>query len=179
VLPSLPANPLPAPCRSGTPPAARVSQDAGCHFRIALLDRFIAFVKEHPDACFAACEDVTAQARECEGIVRHIQLKATRGRIVVHRALAEKPSACVVNLEPSVAGKPSRIRFAYRFFGAPAGVALDLEGLQPARKVFNTRGEDGELWKAERPNHVQVPSTRFKTVGEVEELARLLFVRAS
>jgi hypothetical protein len=115
----------------------------------------------------------------CEGIVRHIQLKATRGRIVVHRALAEKPSACVVNLEPSVAGTPSRIRFTYRFFGAPAGAAIELDGLRPARKVFNTRGEDGEFGKAERPNHVQVPSTRFKAVGDVEALARLLFVPAS
>ena len=34
--------------------------------------------------------------------MRHIQLKATRGRIAVHRALAQKPSACVDKLEPAV-----------------------------------------------------------------------------
>src|SRR5213080_4688345 len=57
----------------------------------------------------------------CAGVVRHIQLKAKKGRVSVHRALSQKPSACVINLEPAVTESPPRIRFTYRFFGSPAG----------------------------------------------------------
>ena len=112
----------------------------------------------------------------CTGIVRHIQLKATKGRVSVHRALAQKPSACVINLEPSVAGSPPRIRFTYQFFGGPAGEALALDGLKAARKAFNTRNEDGTLEKAERLNHVIVPRAKFQRVDDIEGVARLLFV---
>lgn len=58
----------------------------------------------------------------CAGITRHIQLKASRGgQIAVQRNLELKPSACVVNLEASVARDPERIRFSYRFFGSSPG----------------------------------------------------------
>ena len=112
----------------------------------------------------------------CAGVVRHIQLKATKGRVSVHRALAQKPSACVINLEPSVAGSPPRIRLTYQFFGGSAGEALVLDGLKAARKAFNTRSEDGTFEKAERPNHVIVPPARFQRVDDIEGVARLLFV---
>jgi peptidoglycan/xylan/chitin deacetylase (PgdA/CDA1 family) len=36
---------------------------AGRHFRIALLERFILFVKEHPEAYFARCDEVAAEVR--------------------------------------------------------------------------------------------------------------------
>src|SRR5438270_12925038 len=46
----------------------------------------------------------------CGGVTRHIQLKASRGgQLAVHRNLIFKPSACVVNLEASVAPSTDRI----------------------------------------------------------------------
>jgi len=42
---------------------------AGRHFRIALLERFIAFVKDHPDAYFAPCAEVAGEARQRLGAV--------------------------------------------------------------------------------------------------------------
>lgn len=115
----------------------------------------------------------------CAGVVRHIQLKATKGRIAIHRAMAQKPSACLINLEPSVAGSPERIRFTYRFFGASAGRTLMLDDLRPARKTVNTRNTDGVFAKAERANHVIVPAGSFRHVGDIATLARVLFVPAA
>ncbi len=40
---------------------------AGRHFRIALLDRFIRFVKEHPDAYFGRCDEIAAEVRTRAG----------------------------------------------------------------------------------------------------------------
>ena len=73
----------------------------------------------------------------CGQVTRHIQLKGTRGRNVVHRALAEKPSACVVNLE--VERDEPRIQFRYRYFGRAPGDCMSLESFRAARKAFNTR----------------------------------------
>ncbi len=112
----------------------------------------------------------------CDGVVRHIQLKATRGRIAIHRAMAQKPSACLINLEPSVAGPPERIQFTYRFFGASAGKPLVLDELRPARKVYNTRNREGVFAKAERANHVVVPARSFRRINDVVTLARVLFI---
>jgi len=112
----------------------------------------------------------------CAGITRHIQLKASRGgQLTVHRNLALKPSACVVNLEVSVAQDPDRIRFTYRFFGSPPGQPLDLQGLKPAKKSFNTRLESGSFGKTERPNHVQIPQSRFSAWVDIIGLATKLF----
>ena len=110
------------------------------------------------------------------GITRHIQPKASRGgQITVHRNLAFKPSACVVNLEVSVADDPERIRFSYRFFGSPPGERLDLDGLRPARKAFNTRSASGAFGKAQRANHLQIPQSRFSPSMEISGLAKKLF----
>jgi hypothetical protein len=109
----------------------------------------------------------------CAQITRHIQLKGTRGRISVHRALAEKPSACVVNLE--VSGTDPRISFQYRYFGGLPGVAMNIEGFSAARKSINTRSADGDFRKAEREHHVMVPSNRFSKPLTIVDLARALF----
>jgi len=52
--------------------------------------------------------------------------------------------------------------FDYDFFGAPLGQALDIKGLAPARKVFNTRQADNTFAKVERANHVRLPQARFE-----------------
>ena len=110
----------------------------------------------------------------CAQVTRHIQLKATRGRIAVHRAMADKPSACVINLE--VQRHEPRIEFQYRYFGALPGQPMVLEGFRPARKAFNTRDvTSGEFRKAEREHHVVVPQGRFSRPMDVVELAHALF----
>jgi hypothetical protein len=112
----------------------------------------------------------------CGGITRHIQLKASRGgRIAVHRNLALKPSACVVNLEASTGGDPERIGFSYRYYGSRPGEALNLEGLRAARKSFNTRRASGAFGKAERANHLQIPHSKFVGPLDIVGLAKRLF----
>lgn len=111
----------------------------------------------------------------CGQVSRHIQLKATHGRIAIHRNLALKPSACVINLDAVAAGEPERLVLTYRLFAGAPGQALDLEGLRPAKKVFNTRSEDGSFSKAERPNHVQIPHSRFSKPMDIVALSRCLF----
>lgn len=106
-------------------------------------------------------------------ITRHVQLKATRGRITVHRALAEKPSACLINLRPTVVD--DRTAFTYDFFGAEPGERLDLEGLKSAKKNTNSRQEDGSFAKNERPNHVTVTAARFTKGLDIEGLLAALF----
>jgi hypothetical protein len=112
----------------------------------------------------------------CAGITRHIQLKASRaGQIAVHRNLALKPSACVVNLEATVASETGRIGFSYRFYGSSPGEALNLEGLKAAKKSFNTRLSPGEFGKAERANHVRIPQSKFSQSMDMIALAKRLF----
>jgi len=112
----------------------------------------------------------------CGGITRHIQLKASRGgQLAVHRNLALKPSACIVNLESAVAHDPDRIVFTYRFFGSAPGQPIRLEGLPAAKKAFNTRQPTGEFGKAIRPNHVRIPQSKFSKSMDIVALARALF----
>jgi hypothetical protein len=111
----------------------------------------------------------------CQGITRHIQLKATKGRVSVHRALGSKASACVINLLPFVAGTPRRVHFSYLFWGAAPGEPLDLRGLKAARKTINVRGRDGIFAKPERTHHVEVPPSYFEALSGVEALASRLF----
>ena len=109
----------------------------------------------------------------CQQFTRHIQLKATRGRIAVHRALAQKPSVCVVNLE--VERDDPRITFRYRYFGGPPGEAMFIEGFPAAHKAINTRDAAGEFRKAEREQHVVIPAARFSRPMTIEDLAHALF----
>ena len=109
----------------------------------------------------------------CRQVTRHIQLKATRSRIAVHRALAQKPSACVVNLK--VERDDPRITFRYRYFGGAPGEAMFIEGFPAAHKAINTREATGEFRKVEREQHVVIPAARFSSPMTIEELARALF----
>ncbi|HEV3164123.1 MAG TPA: hypothetical protein VGZ22_08830 [Isosphaeraceae bacterium] len=112
----------------------------------------------------------------CGAVTRHIQLKASRGgQLTVHRALALKPSACVVNIVARIVGDPERIAFTYRFFGSQPGQPLNLSGLKPAKKVVNTRQPDGEFAKSDRPNHLRVPHGRFSEPTDIVGLASVLF----
>ena len=112
----------------------------------------------------------------CGTVTRHIQLKASRGgQLAVHRNLTLKPSACIVNLEPEVVPDPERIVFTYRFYGSAPGEPLSLDGLASAKKAFNTRQASGEFAKAERPNHVRIPHSKFTKSMDIVSLANALF----
>ena len=111
----------------------------------------------------------------CGAVTRHVQLKATAGQITIHRALATKPSGCVVNLRPVVAGDPARIGFRYDLYANEPGTPLDLEGLRSARKAHNTRQPDGGFGKAERLQHVVVPVSRFTRNLDIDLLLGGLF----
>jgi hypothetical protein len=112
----------------------------------------------------------------CGAITRHVQLKATRGRVVVHQALAEKPSGCVINLRPKVEGALPRIKFDFDFFGKAPGDPMDISDLKRAKKSVNTRQLDGTFAKDERIRHVVVPRSAFGGRGlSIDELLQHLF----
>lgn len=113
---------------------------------------------------------------ERDGIVRHIQLKASHLQAKaagqkVHIALAGKPSGCVVwvrfdattlDLDP------------FLFFGGDAGKPLpSLSGFKVAR---HTKA-DMQGIKAEKPDHRIVPKSKFRVLASAEDLFRELFVR--
>lgn len=97
-------------------------------------------------------------AVSCGTVVRHVQLKAvsTDGRITVHRGLADKPSACVVNLVASVtANERPTVTFLYDYFGPERpGSPLSLEGLRAARKTNNVVRPDGTVMKPDSQSAV-------------------------
>jgi hypothetical protein len=112
----------------------------------------------------------------CAAFTRHVQLKATRGQVVVHQALAQKPSGCVINLRPTIQGAPPRIGFTFDFFGEVPGEQLDISGLKRAKKSINTRRPDGTFGKDERIHHVAVPRSAFNGRGlSTDDLLLKLF----
>lgn len=111
---------------------------------------------------------------ECNGIIRHVQLKASHHEsstptVKVNIKLAEKPSGCVV-----------WIRFdqntmdlgPYLWFGSSPGQPLpDITGLKTAKHTkANSKGE-----KTERPNIKEIPKGKFTVVGSIAELATKMF----
>ena len=111
---------------------------------------------------------------ECGAVMRHVQLKATRGRVTLHVDLERKPSACCILLVPSVVD--DRISMRYRLFGSAAGLPLGLEELTKAKKPHWVKTADG-MAKPDRPHHVVVPITRFTRALAIEELLEPLLSR--
>jgi len=106
-------------------------------------------------------------------LARHVQLKATKGRIVIHEALASKPAACLINLRP--AAVEDRTVLTYDFFGSPPGTPLDLTGLKQAKKSTNSLQPDGSWSKNERQHHRVVPITKCERNLNIAQLLALLF----
>lgn len=112
---------------------------------------------------------------ERDGVVRHIQLKASHHDAKaasqrVHVSLARKPSGCVVwvrfdattlNLGP------------FLFFGGSAGNPLP--GLGDFKVARHTKA-DVQGIKAYRPDHRIVPKASFRALTTAEEVFRELFV---
>lgn len=111
---------------------------------------------------------------EQDGIIRHIQLKAShiRARTAkqkVHIALSSKPSGCVIWVffnDQSMELGP------FLFFGSSAGSPLpSLDGFKVARHTkANTEGV-----KAERPEIRGIPKGQFRKYDSVQEIYELLF----
>jgi hypothetical protein len=111
---------------------------------------------------------------EDNGIVRHIQLKASyvggkTSRQKVHARLSGKPSGCVIWIyfdEDTLELGP------FLFFGSAPGEGLpSLDGLKIAK---NNKG-DQDGFKAERPNIRVLPTSRFEKFSSIEELYEALF----
>lgn len=111
---------------------------------------------------------------EREGVVRHIQLKASHrdaraNSQKVHMAMAAKPSGCVVWVQFDA----TTLELGpFLYFGAAAGAPMpSLEGFRVARHTkANMQGV-----KAEKPEHRLVPKARFRSLGTVDELFDVLF----
>jgi hypothetical protein len=114
---------------------------------------------------------------ECEGILRHVQLKTTRagGRATkqkVNIALGSRIGGCIVWLVRSVDEERQRVAFTYRFFGGGPGDPLPpLDGFRVARHVKgNAQGI-----KAERPAIRWVPKGQFEEFADVGALLERMF----
>lgn len=111
----------------------------------------------------------------CGSVTRHIQLKSSKPGVDLHRALADKPSACCIITAPYIDLERRRISFDYLYFGGPAGEPLVFPtDARPARTSTN-RSRDGAFVKVDRKNHLRIGATHFKLVLNIDELASLLF----
>lgn len=112
---------------------------------------------------------------ECNGIVRHVQLKTSKADAKassqkVNVALAIKPSGCIVWIVRHE--DQSRIKLSYRFFGGDAGQPLpSLKEFEVAKhSKGNAKGE-----KTERPAIRVVPKNQFVVIATTRELVGKLF----
>ena len=111
---------------------------------------------------------------EANGVVRHIQLKAsfTGSRIreaKVNALLGAKPSGCVVFMwfDPKTLDLGP-----FAFFGAAPGAKLpDISGMKVGR---HTKG-NAQGVKAERPNIRTIPLSQFETLPDVDTVVERLF----
>ena len=111
---------------------------------------------------------------EAGSVVRHIQLKATfRGSTVrrfnIHKALASKPSGCVICMQ----FEPSTLELGpfYWSGGLPGSPLPKLDGLATAK---HTKGDSTGL-KAERPNICVLPLSKFEHVPSIGGVVEKLF----
>lgn len=114
--------------------------------------------------------DVVIEAR---GVVRHVQLKATRlggkrAKVDVNLSLTRKPGGCVVWFmvdETTLEIGP------YLWLGGRPGEPLTARGARPAR---HTRG-NAAGWKGERRGIVEAPKGMFTRMETMEEVAQAMF----
>ncbi|MEJ1962239.1 MAG: hypothetical protein WDO56_12110 [Gammaproteobacteria bacterium] len=111
---------------------------------------------------------------EANGVVRHIQLKAsfdeaTTQQVKVSLRLATKPSACVlwIRFDPKTMALGP-----FWWFGRNPGEPLpDIFAFKIARL---TRG-DAKGFKKERPNHRVIPRSKFQKLADYDALVSRLF----
>lgn len=111
---------------------------------------------------------------EANGVVRHVQLKASfTGSTIrdakVNALLAAKPSGCVVFMwfdQKTLDLGP----FAF-FGGAPGEKLPDITGMKIGR---HTKG-NAQGVKAERPNIRTVPLSQFEELRDIDDVVERLF----
>jgi len=118
---------------------------------------------------------------ECNGVVRHVQLKsswagARTKRQNVNVKLAEKPCGCVVWLvfekDNTRAG---RLKLDYLFFGeGPREPLCSDETLRTLKVAKHAKG-DATGYKAEKPGIRVVPKSAFTRIDSTRELLERLF----
>ena len=114
---------------------------------------------------------------ECNGILRHIQLKTSKADAKadgqkVNVALARKPGGCIVWLVPHEGRQTCRMRLSYLFFGGEPGQLLpSLEGF----KIAKHTKANAEGVKTERTAVRVVPKSRFEPISSTRELVGRLF----
>jgi hypothetical protein len=117
-------------------------------------------------------------ALECNGVLRHIQLKASRldkktpRRQPLNLRLASKPNGCVVWVLFNDGFEPKKFR--YLWFGAAPGRGFPpMESLRVARRTRpNAQGV-----KPERGGIRVIPRTVFGEIASVGERVQILFGR--
>jgi hypothetical protein len=115
---------------------------------------------------------------DCNGILRHIQLKTSKpsARVSgqnVNVALAEKPSGCVVWLIRKENLETPWISLSYRFFGSDPGKPLP--SLTAFKIAKHTTAKDAEGRKKRRMNIRVVPKSRFVSFSTARGLVERLF----
>jgi len=117
-------------------------------------------------------------ALECNGVLRHIQLKASRlgeekpKRQTLNLHLASKPNGCVVWVLIDDTFDPKMFR--YLWFGNAPG-----KGFPPTKslKVAKSTRANAQGIKPARPGIRVLPRTAFQEIATLGELVQLLFGR--
>ncbi len=114
---------------------------------------------------------------ECNGIVRHVQLKTSEAgsrtaKQLLNVALATKPSGCVIWIVREDDQATRRMRFRYRFFGAGPGQPLPSIAELPVAKHAKANAQGV---KTLRPAIRVLARARFEEVEDAAGLLRRLF----
>ena len=109
-------------------------------------------------------------ALECNGILRHVQLKASQSarNVTVHLSLSDKPKACVIWIRRKEDRTAGRMTLSYLFFGGEAKQRMPSIQHFPMGK--HTRGD-----KKQRPDTRVLKKRDFRRIQDTEELLRVLF----
>jgi hypothetical protein len=103
-------------------------------------------------------------------IVRHVQLKTQSvGKVSIGRALAEKPSGCVVRI--GLNQETLELGPFFWFGGAPGEPLPDISGCpNPKRPTHNAKGV-----RPARKNHHLLPTSAFTRLETLDEVVVRLF----
>lgn len=115
-------------------------------------------------------------ALECEGVIRHIQLKSSRwdaktSRQGVNAKLGDLPGGCVIWLFHKNAG--GRVKLGYQFFGGDPGERPELGDKVDKHTKANAQGV-----KTPRTNRRVLNKGQFEPVDDVGKLIDKLFPKS-
>jgi len=114
---------------------------------------------------------------ECNGVLRHVQLKTSRhvsktARQKVNIALASKPSGCIVWIQRKEDFELFRASLSYLFFGGASG--MPLPSLKGFKVATHTKG-NAEGVKKERAAIRVIPKAKFTLIATTRDLVAILF----